>query len=47
MALQSSCVQGAYKRLVLQYEEGAGLAKAAVNDKVKRKPKEHMSKIIL
>ena len=47
MALWSSCVQGAYKRLVLRYGEGAGLAKAPVNDKAKIKPKKHTFKIIL
>ena len=43
----SSCVQVAYKRLVLQYGEGAGLAEAPFNDKAKRKPKKHTSIIML
>ena len=40
MALWSSFVRGVYKRLVLQYGEGAGLAKAPVNEKAKNKPQE-------
>jgi hypothetical protein len=47
MAWWSSCVQGVYKRLALQYVEGAGLAKAPVNDKAKRKLKKHTFIIIL
>ena len=49
MALWSYCVQGVYKRLVLQYGEDAGLAKAQVNDsdKTKRRPKKHTSIIML
>jgi hypothetical protein len=32
---------------VVQHGEGAGLAKAPVNDKARRKPKKHTSIIIL
>ena len=49
MALWFSCVQGAYNRLALQYGEGAGLAKAPINDnlKTKRNPKKRTFIIML
>ena len=47
MGFRSSCVEGAHKPLVLQYGEGASLAKAPVNAKVKRKPEKHTFIIML
>ena len=47
MGFRSSCVQAVYRRMVLQYGEGVVLAKANVNDKLKRELKEHTSKMIL